>query len=130
MIGFLGTEAQMKKKWDEIMKEASEEMIRKKSALKVQNHKSTKEAANSNDNSSRATDTTAKEARKNEAQAASPYQCNEPEVDSNGRSKVRLLKKQTGESLYYSVPQLSLLQMRCTDAPRRKDLQTQRILTL
>ena len=27
------------------MKEASEEMIRKKSAMKVQNHKSTKEAA-------------------------------------------------------------------------------------
>ena len=38
--------------------------------------------------------------------------------------KLNWLKKQTGESLYYSVPQLSLLQMRCTDAPRRKDLQT------
>ena len=30
---------------------------------------------------------------KNEAQAASPYQCNEPEVDSNGRSNVRLAEK-------------------------------------
>ena len=39
-------------------------------------------------------------------------------------AKLNWLKKQTGESLYYSVPQLSLLHMRCTDAPRRKDLQT------
>ena len=89
------------------MKSASEEMIRKKSARKAQNLKSTKVAANSNGTSSRATDTTAKEARKNEAPAASPYQCNEPEVDSNDRSKVRLAEKANRGSLLFCAPTFS-----------------------
>ena len=92
--------------WDEIMQSASEEMIRKKSARKAQNLKSTKVAANSNGTSSRATDTTAKEARKNEA-STSPYQCNEPEVDSNGRSKVRLAEKANRGSLLFCAPTFS-----------------------
>ena len=76
--------------WNEIMKEANEELTRKKSFRKAQNRKSTEKDANSNGISSRATDTTAKEAKKkNEAQAASLYQCDEPEIDPNGRSNVR-----------------------------------------
>ena len=113
------------------MKEASEEMIRKKSAMKVQNHKSTKEAANSNGTSSRATDTTAKEARKNEAQAASPYQCNEPEVDSNGRSKVRLVEKANrGKSLLFCAPTFSPPNevYRCTKKERLADLENPDII--
>ena len=66
---------------------------KKKSSRKAQNCKSTEKAANSNGTSSRATDTTAKEAKKYEAQAASLYQCNEPEVDSNGGSNIRLAEK-------------------------------------
>ena len=89
------------------MQSASEEMIRKKSARKAQNLKSMKVAAHSNGTSSRATDTTAKEARKNEAQAASPYQCNEPEVDSNDRSKVRLAEKANRGSLLFCAPTFS-----------------------
>ena len=89
------------------MQSASEEMIRKKSARKAQNLKSTKVAANSNGTSSSATDTTAKETRKNEAQAASPYQCNAPEVDSNGRSKVRLAEKANRGSLLFCAPTFS-----------------------
>ena len=46
------------------MKEASEELTRKKSFRKAQNRKSTEKDANSNGISSRATDTTAKEAKK------------------------------------------------------------------
>ena len=81
--------------WDEIMQSASEEMIRKKSARKAQNLKSTKVAANSNGTSSRATDTTAKEARKNEAPA------------SNDRSKVRLAEKANRGSLLFCAPTFS-----------------------
>lgn len=106
-------------------------MIRKKSAMKVQNHKSTKEAANSNGTSSRATDTTAKEARKNEAQAASPYQCNEPEVDSNGRSKVRLVEKANrGKSLLFCAPTFSPPNevYRCTKKERLADLENPDII--
>ena len=66
---------------------------KKKYSKKAQDCKSTEKAANSNGTSSRATDTTAKEAKKYEAQAASLYQCNEPEVDFNGGSNIRLAEK-------------------------------------
>ena len=156
---------------------------KKKSSRKAQNCKSTEKAANSNGTSSRATDTTAREAKKHDAQAASLYQCNEPEVDSNVGSNIRLAEKlNRGKSLLLCAPTFSpppkpcalarqgppqcsqettfphcekqlkwapclrcqlklcarkllfkilkFLQMRHTAAPKRKDLQTWRILTL
>ena len=90
--------------WNEIMKEASEELTRKKSFRKAQNRKSTEKDANSNGISSRATDTTAKEAKKNEAQAASLYQCDEPEMVPMVEVTLDRLEKLTGGRLYYSVP--------------------------
>ena len=47
--------------WNEIMKEASEELTRKKSSRKAQNRKATEKVANSHGTISRATDTTAKD---------------------------------------------------------------------
>ena len=91
--------------WNEIMKEANEELTRKKSFRKAQNRKSTEKDANSNGISSRATDTTAKEAKKKMKHKllASISAMNLRWIPMVEVTLDRL-EKLTGGRLYYSVP--------------------------